>query len=308
MSEKEPAPVTDWDLHAYADGRIDPETDHARAVEAYLAANPAEQSRVRAYRAQDEAIRARYRHVLAQPVPERLRPESLRAARAGIASRRPSLRAAAGVALLVCATLIGWLAGQQSDRPLERFADRTTAYLSAQQESGPSGSPAELESLSALGGAPDFRTKGLELVGARELDNGDMYEARYRDRGGRELRLFVAPDPQRHDILMSRTADGGRKVVYWQQGPLMYGLTGDFDEGLLDDFAHTAINQFRDRLDTNRLADTGDDAGSSSTRDTSPATGQITSAEPEADRLDPRGLQLNSDALDLRNRRDGLTR
>jgi len=304
VSEKEPFPVTDWDLHAYADGRIDPETEHARAVEAYLAANPAEQSRVRAYHAQDEAIRARYRHVLAQPVPARLRPESLRAGRA---PRRPLLRAAAGVALLVCATLIGWLAGQQSDRPLARFADRTTAYLSAQQGSKPSGSTAALESLSALGGAPDFRTEGLELVGARELDNGGMYEARYRDRGGRELRLFVAPDPQRHDILMSRTADGDRKVVYWQQGPLMYGLTGDFDEGLLDDFAHAAIKQYRDRLDTNRLADTGHDAGSSSTRDTSPATGQITSAEPEADRLDPRGLQLNTEALELRNRRDGLT-
>lgn len=308
MSSKKAPPVTDWDIHAYGDGRIDPDTEHAKSVEAYLAANPAEQARLRAYRAQDEAIRAGYRHVLAQPVPERLSPDSLRAARAGMVPKRISLRAVAGVLLVGCTTLIGWLAGQQSDGPLERFADRTSAYLSEQRESGPSVSTAALESLSALGGAPDLRTKGLKLVGARQVDNGDMYEARYQDRVGRELRLFVAPDPQRHNNLMSRTADDGRKVVYWEQGPLMYGLTGDFDEGVLDDFARTAIKQFTDRLDTRRLADTGRDAASASRQDTPPDTGHITSAVPEADRRLPGELQLNSDVQDHRNGRNSLTR
>lgn len=91
-----------------------------------------------------------------------------------------------------------------------------------------------------------------------------MYEARYEDATGKVLRLFVAPDPQRHNELLYRTQKDGRKVVYWQQGPLMYALTGDFSERDLDGLAHTAIKRTGHEHDTGRLART--------IRDTAPST------------------------------------
>jgi anti-sigma factor RsiW len=289
VSSEKPPHVTDWDIQAYGDGQVDADTEYARNVEAYLAAHPEAQTRLRAYRTQDEAIRARYRYVLAQPVPERLKPDTLRATRADRQKRvSGSLRIAAGVALVICAALIGWLVGRSSDGALERFADRTSAYLATQGAPGASGSAETLRSLSVLGGTPDFSTAGLELIGARPVDNGDMYEARYKDKTGRELRLFVAPDPQRHDNLLTRTEKNGRKVVYWKQGPLMYGLTGDFDKRVLDDFADTAIEQLMDRLATDHFAQTGRDAAPSAVPDGPSPAWQIKSeTPPEVERPEP---------------------
>lgn len=258
MNTRKRSDVTERDIQAYIDGQIEPGTEYAMAVEAHIAAEPGVRARVRAYERQNEAIRARYRYILAESIPERLAPDTLRADRMKpIRANVPTpIRFAAGIAGLGCAALIGWLAGQSSDTPLERFADRTAAYLTEDQGSTTPDDKVLLQSVAALGGTPDFAPEGLNLVGARRVDNGDMYEARYEDASGRELRLFVAPDPQRHNELLYRTQENGRKAVYWQQGPLMYALTGDFSEQDLDGLATTAIERLDDRLAGRRFADT----------------------------------------------------
>lgn len=86
-----------------------------------------------------------------------------------------------------------------------------------------------------------------------------MYEARYQDGAGRELRLFVAPDPGRYEELLHRIRKDGRRIVYWKQGPLMYALTGDFNQHDLDGFADKAINRFQERFEGRRYARTGDE-------------------------------------------------
>lgn len=260
MNPRERLQATEQDILAYADGRIEPDTERAAAVEAYLAANPDAAARVRDYARQNESIRARYRNVLAQPVPERLTPGGIRAAgtRSGGTRAAAPLRLAVGLAGLCGAALIGWLVGQSADAPLERFADQTSRHLASNDNRVES-----FQSVSALGGTPDFGPEGLELVGTREVDNGDMYEARYEDATGRVLRLFVAPDPQRHNDLLYRTQKDGSKVVYWQQGPLMYALTGDFSKRDLDGLAHTAITRLGSGLDAESLARKADDAEAS---------------------------------------------
>lgn len=262
MTARGRPPVTQQDILAYVDGELEPGTVRAEAVEAYLAENPEADARVRAYERQNEAIRTRYRDVLAQPVPDRLTPEGIRAARTRPGgTRRPTpLHLAAGLAGLGCAALVGWLAGHQADTPLERFVDRTSTYLSEHDDGTLRGPAASFQSVSALGGTPDFAAEGLELVGTRQVDNGDMYETRYEDTTGRVLRLFVAPDPQRHNELLYRTQEDGRKVVYWQQGPLMYALTGDFSDRDLDGLANKAIRRTGEEPDAGRLAGTGHDA------------------------------------------------
>lgn len=248
--------VTERDVLAYVDGQLEAGTEHAEAVEAHLAADPDARARVRAYTRQNELIRARYSDMLAEPVPEKLTPGALRAARA---RRVPdgmsmSFRVAAGLAGLGCAVVIGWLAGQSADTPLEQFADRTSAYLAGDDVAATTGDVDSYQSVAALGGTPDFAAQGLELVGTRRVNNGDMYEARYEDAHGRELQLFVAPDPQRHNDLLYRTQENGRTAVYWQQGPLMYALTGDFNERDLDGLANVAIQRLGDELSAGHLA------------------------------------------------------
>lgn len=243
MSCNDRSRVTDHDVQAYIDGQIVPGTAYARDVEAYLAANPEALARARVYERQNEAIRTRYQDILAERAPERLQPASIRAETAPLAGAFHSsrLRIAAGVAAIGCAVLIGWMAGQSVEPPLEQFAERTMVYLSEHGNESAPDSHNAYQSARVLGGVPDLKANGLDLVGARRVENGEMYEALYEDSTGRRAHLIVAPDPQRHNELIHRTREDGQHVIYWQQGPLMYALTGDFSESDLDTLATTAI-------------------------------------------------------------------
>lgn len=247
MNARDHSQVTEADIQAYADGQITPGTELAEAVEARLGADPGARQRMQAYRRQNEAIREHYHDVLSEPLPDRLRLESIRAGADNPVRRYAGSmpRLAAGMAMLSFAVLLGWLVGQSASEPLERFADRVSVHLAGNDKRQPlSTESTAMRSLEALGGAPDFSREGLQLMGARQIEDDQMYEVRYRDGNGRELRLVMAPDPQRHDQLLSRTRDDGRQVVYWQQGPLMYALTGDFSARDLDGLAHFAIDRF----------------------------------------------------------------
>jgi anti-sigma factor RsiW len=287
--------VTERDILAYVDGRLEAGTEYANAVEAHLAADPDARARVRAYTRQNELIRTRYSDMLAEPIPERLAPGALRATRAGRAPNGVSMsfRVAAGLAGLGCAVVIGWLAGQSTDSPLEQFADRTTAYLAGDDVAAPAGDMDSYQSAAALGGTPDFAAQGLNLVGTRQVDNGDMFEARYEDTRGRELRLFVAPDPQRHNDLLFRTQEDGRKAVYWQQGPLMYALTGDFNERDLDGLANVAIKRLGHEFAAGQFARNEDDT------DKLPGAAAAISTSPgDMNVLNTESLQASQSGLD----------
>src|SRR5262249_61625398 len=62
-------PVTEDELHAYADGELP--DDRRSAVEAWLAAHPDDMTRVGAWRGQAGAIRNRFGTVAREPVPAR---------------------------------------------------------------------------------------------------------------------------------------------------------------------------------------------------------------------------------------------
>jgi anti-sigma factor RsiW len=79
--------ISEDDLHAYIDGRLEPV--RRLAIAAYLATHPREAARTEALRAQAEGLRALFNHILDQPVPERLRESAHR--------RRPARRRLAWV-------------------------------------------------------------------------------------------------------------------------------------------------------------------------------------------------------------------
>jgi anti-sigma factor RsiW len=98
------ATITEDELHAYADGVLP--ADRIDAVESYLAANPAEATRIADWREQAAQIRARFGSVADEPVPERLRLENILLRASGL---RRKVAAAAAIALIIGASG-GWFA------------------------------------------------------------------------------------------------------------------------------------------------------------------------------------------------------
>ncbi|HKQ27122.1 MAG TPA: anti-sigma factor, partial [Burkholderiales bacterium] len=81
MSE---APITEAELQAYVDDRLDPE--RRSEVEAWLAARPEEAERLADYRKLGEAMRAAYAATLTEPVPQRFLRKRPRWGRYGVAA------------------------------------------------------------------------------------------------------------------------------------------------------------------------------------------------------------------------------
>jgi len=103
-----PSPLSDLDLHAYVDDRLD--GDRRAEVEALLAGDPDSRSRVEDYKAQTEALHDLFDGVLDEQVPAVL-VESATAALAGAPRRsRRSLIAslAAAIALFLVGGEIGY--------------------------------------------------------------------------------------------------------------------------------------------------------------------------------------------------------
>src|SRR3954471_5118601 len=108
-------PITEADLHAYADGKVSAE--RRAEIEAWLAARPDDAERVAAYREAAALLRAHYDPILSEAVPERLE----RAASGRPQRRGPSWRAVALAAgWTVFGAALGALAAWQiaATRPL----------------------------------------------------------------------------------------------------------------------------------------------------------------------------------------------
>jgi anti-sigma factor RsiW len=101
-----PRPISEEDLHAYVDRRLD--TARQAEVEAYLAGHPDEAARIAGYVRERAALRAALAPIAEEPIPSELSLARLIEAR-----RRPGLgpwrAAAAAVALLALGGAGGWL-------------------------------------------------------------------------------------------------------------------------------------------------------------------------------------------------------
>lgn len=174
-------PIKENDLHAYVDGRLDPE--QRASVERYLGQHPEEAERVTAYRAQRKAIRAAFA-AHEEPLPPKL---SL----ARIMERRPRrqappwLLAASVVVTLGIGLAAGWLLHappatsrtQQAMRLLEQEAlashlvysrdQRHPVEVSADEE--PQLEQWLSKRLDRPVAPPDLTSLGYNLIGGRLL-------------------------------------------------------------------------------------------------------------------------------------------
>ncbi len=247
-------PISEDDLHAYADGLL--QAERRAEVEAWLAAHPEDAARVRAWAAQNRALHAAFDEVLNEPLPLEL----VRAA-----SRRPAQplqwwRAAAAVLAVAGAGLLGYGAGLHNAGAAVQFATLPQAAAIAHVVYTPEQRhPVEVEAQHAdhlvawlskrLGHAlhaPDFKAQGFDLLGGRLLpgETGPVAQFMYQDGLSRRITLYVRRDEAKQAETGFRHArEDGVEVFYWVDRGLGYALSGNVDQAEMGRLADAAYHQ-----------------------------------------------------------------
>lgn len=246
--------VDEADLHAYVDGRLEPA--RCVAVEAYLAANPAERQRLADYRAIDAELRRLFDPVLSEAVPASLK---LPLARRWV----PPVwlaRTAVAAGFMLFGGAMGWFAHEWIGQPF--VADRTFVRqaLAAHVVYVPEvRHPVEVDAdqqqhlvawlskrLGATIRAPVLESLGFQLLGGRLLpaDGKPAAQFMYQNTDGRRLTLYARQGLDGNRDTAFRFAEqDGVGAFYWVDGELAYALIGDLDRPLLDRVAHAVYQQ-----------------------------------------------------------------
>lgn len=226
------------ELHAYADGRVDPE--QKAAIDLWLAEHPDDAERIEAYRRFDEGLRQLYDPVLEEPVPGRL----MRSAGA----RRPWVGFAKAAAWLAIGLAVGTLAGWQlhewrTPPPMatdsaavmaRRAALAHATYSPEVRHPVEVGADQEQHLVTWLSKrlgtkvrAPRLDEAGMTLVGGRLLpgESGPVAQFMYQTPAGRRITLYVRAEARGHRETAFRYArENNVSVFYWIDGDCGYAL------------------------------------------------------------------------------------
>jgi anti-sigma factor RsiW len=233
MSE---APITEAELQAYADGRLDPE--RRSEVEAWLAARPEEAERIGDYRNLGDAMRSAYDAMLTEPVPQRFLRKRPRWGRYAVAA------GLLGAGMLVGA-IVGWqlhearpaaVASSDVGTVMARRAAIAHATYSPEVRHPVEVGADQEEHLVAwlskrLGApvrAPKLEDLGYSLVGGRLLpgDNGPVAHFMYQAQPGTRVTLYVRTEAVGNRETAFRYAEEGKvRVFYWVDRKLGYALS-----------------------------------------------------------------------------------
>lgn len=229
-------PISEDDLHAYADGRLDPA--RLTQVESWLAAHPEHRAEVDAWRAQGSALHRAYDRVLDEPVPARLMP-------AANAPRWLALRKLAAVAWLGLGLLLGYALRDQWPP-----AGKATAIASLPRQAAIAHAvfvpevrhPVEVgadqqahlvawlsKRLGAELKAPQLAEAGYQLVGGRLLagDSGEVAQFMYENAEKKRLTLYVRREaPQAATTSFRYARENQIDVFYWTDSRFGYALSG----------------------------------------------------------------------------------
>lgn len=231
-------PITEEDLHAFVDDRLD--AGRLEAVRAYLAANPGEAARVAAFVADRDMLRAALRPLADAPIPPSL---DVRRMVEGRRRRRELWRLpAAAAAALVVGIGGGWQLRGASVPPQNGVAAlareaadnyRVYAYDTARPVEMGAADQAQLVSwvssrLQRPVTAPDLTGAGFRLLGGRLVTtpHGPAAMFLYDRADGQRLAVMIRPMAIEKQTRMSEHADGGLGGVAWADDGLGYSLVG----------------------------------------------------------------------------------
>jgi len=258
-----PHPISDADLHAYADGQLAPERQEQ--VEALLATDPELAARVGSIRAQSAALRDALDPMLGEPVPAALLAAATPPA-SGAFVRRWIGPAFAAAASLVMGVALGWLA---RDTLIERSGTPTTfarqAAFAHALYAADARRPVEVwaneekslvswltKRLGFKVHAPDLGSLGYALVGGRLVAGNENPTA---------LFMYENAEKQRLSLQVRRQSAAGRKtggtgetafryaiengvgVFYWVDDDCGYAISGGLDRAQLLTVAQVVFGQ-----------------------------------------------------------------
>jgi len=252
MSE---TPITEGELQAYADGRLEP--SRRMAVEAWLATRPEEAERIADYRKLAKELRGIYDPVMTETLPPRF-----------VRKRVQWRRYAFAAGWLVVGILIGTLAGwelRESPPTLSPSADAGAAMARRAAVAHVTYSPevrhpvevgADQEEhliawlskrLGAPLRAPQLEEVGYSLVGGRLLpgDTGPVAHFMYQTQKGARITLYVRTEVAGNRETAFRYAEEGKvRVFYWVDRKMGYAVSsGDISKDELLKVANTVYQQ-----------------------------------------------------------------
>lgn len=248
-------PVTENDLHAYADGQLAAE-EQAR-VETWLAAHPEDAARIAAWQSQNKAIRdmfAPYAKTLPQDAARLSTP-----ARRSLTERLP-LRAAAAVLLFVLGTATGLaipsvLGSTATATPIfEQASDAYTIYAREVRHPVEVWAGEKDHLVAWLGKrlgekivAPDLAAAGYTLVGGRLVPVDGVAGAllMYEDKSGKRLTLLLGRTQKKDETAFQFASSGPVETLYWMDNGLAYAVSGEVNREALRTVADLCYRQFQ---------------------------------------------------------------
>lgn len=252
MSE---APITETDLQAYADGRLEPK--RRMAVEAWLATRPEEAERIADYRKLAKELRGIYDPVMAETLPSRF-------VRKRVQWRRFAFAACWMLVGLLIGTLSGWefhesrpTAASASDVGVamaRRAAIAHATYSPEVRHPVEVGADQEAHLVAWLSKrlgvplrVPQLDEVGYSLVGGRLLPGDPIPVANfmYQTQKGARITLYVRTEVAGNRETAFRYAEEGRvRVFYWVDRKMGYALSsGDISKDELLKVANTVYQQ-----------------------------------------------------------------
>ena len=244
-------PVTEDEFHAYVDNELPAE--RREAVEAWLAAHPADAERVNSWRAMSEALHAKYDAVLDEPVPARLSVDAL----TQVPRRWMMGAVAASLLAFAVGGGVGWVAHGASAKP-SIFANFTGDALDAHKLYAvevrhpvevAGDEKAHLQQwLSKRCGyqvrAPELEATGLKLVGGRLLPGpaGPASFLMYENASGERFTVY-ASRAATETTQMRYAANDGNGAMFWADRGVGYVVTGPTDRDRLNHVARMVYDQ-----------------------------------------------------------------
>lgn len=262
------APVTEADLHAFADGLLPP----ARRddIEAYLSRHPHERQRVDDWHAQNKALKALLDPVLDEPVPLRLPITNTHAG-------WPWGSIAASVVVAVVSAGSAWWGRGVVDDHAQRLASAPSLPLASRQpldgfahraavahvvyspdarrpvEVGADQEQALVTWLTKRIGTevrpPDLRALGYSLMGGRLLpgDKGPVAQFMFNGPNGKRLTLYVTREDLGRETAFRFGQDGPVNVFYWVEKDMGYAISSGEDRPELLRVAEAVFAQLKSR-------------------------------------------------------------
>ena len=248
-----PDPISDTDLHAYVDGELAPDRQHA--VIAWLAEHPADAARVAGYQQLTTALRALHPTEPGLPALPVLPAAGRRHAYAR--------RAAAVVAWFSIGGLAGWFAHsglQQVPLTAQLTQQLVQPAAFAHQVYSPEiAHPVEVSSdqeqhliawlskrLKTPVRAPNLGELGYRLIGGRLLPSTDRMAAQfmYQDAHGLRITLYIRRGAWNNQETSFHYAHANSLgTFYWIDGPMGYALSGELHQEKLLKIAETVYRQ-----------------------------------------------------------------